>query len=98
MFDQTYDEHMMSFVQDYKINLIEPAALSDEDLARFTTDFGCVMEFLQCANDKQRMRELLSEGSPFESISTSAALVLNSCANIKIRINQNKETTNMCKA
>ena len=98
MFDQTYDEHMMSFVQDYKINLIEPAAFSDEDLAKFTTDFGCVMEFLRVSNDKQKMNELLAEGSPFESISTSAALVLNSQTNIGIKINQNKETTDMCKA
>ena len=98
MFDQTYGEHMMSFVPDYKINLLEPAALSDEDLAKFTTDFGRVMEFLKCSNDRQKMRELLAEGSPFESISTSAALVLNSCANMRIQINQDKETTNMCKA
>ena len=98
MFDQTYDEQLMSFVPDYKINLIEPAALSYEDLEKFTSDFGCVMQFLKEANDKQRMRELLAEGSSFENISTSAALVLNSCANMKIRINQNKETTDMCKA
>ena len=75
MFDQTYGEHMMSFVPDYKINLLEPAALSDEDLAQFTTDFGRIMEFLQCSNDKQRRNELLAEGSPFERSSTSAALV-----------------------
>ena len=93
-----YDERLMSFVQDYRINLIEPAALSDEDLKMFTSDFGCVMEFLRVANDKQRMQTLLAEGSPFESISTSAALVLNSCANMKIKINQNKEKTDMCKA
>ena len=98
MFDQTYDERLLRFVPDYKINLLEPAALSDEDLTKFTTDFGRVMEFLQCANDKQRMQQLLREGSPFESISTSAALVLNSCANIKIRINQDEEKTDMCKA
>ena len=98
MFGQTYDEQLLSFVPDYKINLLEPAALRDEDLAKFTSDFGRVMEFLQCANDKQRMQQLLQDGSPFESISTSAALVLNSCANMKIRINQNKESTDMCKA
>ena len=98
MFDQTYDERLLSFVQDYRINLIEPAALSDDELARFTTDFGRVMEFLKVSNDKQRMQSLLAKGSPFESISTSAALVLNSCTNMGIRINQNKEETDMCKA
>ena len=56
------------------------------------------MEFLKWSNDKQRMQELLREGSAYENISTSAALVLKSQTNIKIRINQNKETTDMCKA
>ena len=77
--DQTYDERLLSFVPDYKINLLDPAALSDEDLAQFTTGFGRVMEFLRVANDKQRRKELLAEGSPFERSSTSAALVQHKC-------------------
>ena len=56
------------------------------------------MEFLKYSNDKQKVSELLREGSPYESISTSAALVLNSCAGMGIKINQYKEKTNMCKA
>ena len=63
MFDQTYDEHMMSFVQDYKINLIEPVALSDEDLARFTTDFGCVMELQSKIDFAVRKRQTEDEGA-----------------------------------
>ena len=92
------DVRLSAFVQDYKINLIEPAALSDEDLHKFATDFRQVMEFLKYSNDKRRMTELLSEGSPYANISTSAALVLNSCAGIGIKINQKEEKTNMCKA
>ena len=79
MFKDDYDEQLMIFIQDYKINLIEPAALSDEDLAKFTSDFGCVMQFLKEANDKQKRNELLAEGSPFENISTSAAFVQHLC-------------------
>ena len=78
--DQTYDEQLLSFVPDYKINLLEPAALREEDLAKFTSDFGRVMEFLQRTNDKQRRNKLLQEGSPFEKISTSAALVQHLCS------------------
>ena len=98
MFAQTYDERLMRFAQDYTINLIEPASLSEGDLATFATDFGRVMEFLKYSNDKQKISELLREGSPYENISTSAALVLNSCAGMGIKINQYEEKTNMCKA
>ena len=56
------------------------------------------MKFLKYSNDKQKMRELLREDSSYENISTQAALVLKSCANIRIKINQKTEETNMCKA
>ena len=88
----------MKFVQDYKINLIEPAALTDDELKMFVTDFRQVMEFLKYSNDKQKMQELLREDSSYTEISTQAALVLNACSNIRIKINQNKEKTDMCKA
>ena len=77
--DTAGDKHLMRFVPDYTINLIEPATLSEEQLARFTTDFRQVMEFLKWSNDKHRISELLSEGSPYESLSTSAALVQHWC-------------------
>ena len=92
------DEHLMRFAPDYPINLIEPALLSEDQLAKFITDFRQVMEFLKYSNDKHRISELLSEGSPYESLSTSAALVLNSCAGMGLKINQKEEKMNMCKA
>ena len=88
----------MRFAPDCPINLIEPALLSEGQLAKFATDFRQVMEFLKYSNDKHRISELLSEGSPYESLSTSAALVLNSCAGMGIKINQKEEKMNMCKA
>ena len=96
--ESEYYAQLMKFVQDYKINLIEPAALTDDELKMFVTDFRQVMEFLKYSNDKAKMQELLHEDSSYTEISTQAALVLNACSNIGIKINQNKEKTNMCRA
>ena len=96
--ESKYDARLMKFVQNYKINLIEPVSLTDDELKKFTTDFRQVMEFLKYSNDKQKMQELLRMDSSYKNISTQAALVLNACTNIGIKINQNKEKTNMCKA
>ena len=98
MMDLEENKDFLPFVQNYKINLIEPAALSDEELKKFVTDFKQVMKFLKYSNDKSKMRELLNEDSSYENISTQAALVLKSCAGIGIKINQKEEKTNMCKA
>ena len=94
-----YDARLMRFAAEYKVNLIQPATLSEEDLARFASDFALVMKFLKIANDKKRVKELLEdESSPYTTISTSAALVINSCAGIGLKINEEKEETNMCQA
>ena len=99
MFDfNEENKDFMPFVQDYKINLIQPAALTDDELKKFVTDFKQVMKFLKYSNDKAKMRELLREDSSYENISTQAALVLNARAGIGIKINQKTEETNMCKA
>ena len=91
------DDRLSPFVPDYKINLIEPATMSDEDIAKFATDFGYVMLFLKHMKDKSKIMELLSmDNSPYSKISTEAAFVLNSCANIEINIGESKEETDMC--
>ena len=99
MFDfNEENKDFLPFVQNYRINLIQPAALTDEELKKFVTDFKQVMKFLKYSNDKAKMRELLREDSSYENISTQAALVLNARAGIGIKINQKTEETNMCKA
>lgn len=41
------DEKLLSYIQDYRINLIEPAKISDEEYDRFKTDLGAVMQFIK---------------------------------------------------
>ena len=43
---------LLSYVPDYKINLIEPAKISDENFDKFKTDLGAVMQFIKHQSDK----------------------------------------------
>ena len=46
------DEKLLSYIQDYRINLIEPAKISDEEYDRFKTDLGAVMQFIKHQSDE----------------------------------------------
>lgn len=50
---------MMKYVSDYRMHLIEPAALSEDELSRFHSELGTVLKFLKHANEKMCSRSLL---------------------------------------
>ena len=54
MFEVT-DEKLLSMVPDYKINLIVPAEMNDEDFEHFTTDLREVLLFLKYLRDKKKL-------------------------------------------
>lgn len=46
------DDELLSYVPNYKINLIEPAKISDEDYDKFKTDVGSVLQFIKHQSDE----------------------------------------------
>ena len=46
------NEKLLSYIPDYRINLIEPAKISDEEYDRFKTDLGAVMQFIKHQSDE----------------------------------------------
>ena len=93
-----YDPEIMSFVQDYRIHLIEPASVSDEDFSKFATDLGAVMRFIKYSKDKVRMEEILQTDPAYRELRTSAAQVLNTCTKIGLEIDEESEVMDMCQA
>ena len=43
----TKDEVILSYVQDYKLNLIVPATIRDEEFDKFHTDLGAILQFIK---------------------------------------------------
>ena len=43
----TKDEVILSYVQDYKLNLIVPATIKDDEFDKFHTDLGAILQFIK---------------------------------------------------
>ncbi len=91
------DERALRFIQDYRVFLIEPDRMTDDDFDKFSSDLGKVLKFMQRASDKEKMKELMAEDS-YSRIGRKAAQVIRDCANVDIEIDSSKEMINMCKA
>lgn len=89
---------ILAFVQNYRIHLIEPSSISEEDFKKFTTSLKQVMEFIKYSKDKKKLSELLEYDEGFRAIDRNAALVISECTNSGFHFEEGKETIDMCQA
>ena len=91
-------EKVLPFIQDYRVFMIDPMEMSDNDLQKLNSSLREVLEYIKYQRDKARMEKLLNEDSKFSCLETNAALVINAMTNAGIAIDPNKEVVNMCEA
>lgn len=92
------NEKILPFVSDYKINLIEPQRMSDEEINRFHTDLREVLLYIKYSKEKEKLMELLKNDTVFRNLKTETAIMLNTLTNSELKINEEKEETSMCLA
>jgi len=92
------DRAIVPFVQDYRLHLIEPAAMQDEEIARFTTSLREVMLFIKYSKDKDKLFEIVNNDEKFKVLEQKAAQVINTVTGAGLKIEEGEETVDMCKA
>lgn len=97
MFDITSEE-VLRYIPDYKINLIAPAEMTDEEINQFQTDFREVMLLVKYSKDKEYLKKLVSEDTHFRNMNAKTARVISTVTGIKIELEDAKEEVNMCQA
>lgn len=92
------DPEILSFVTDYRLNLLSPASMTDEELNRFTTSLREVMLFIKYSNDKAKLNEMLQKDKGFKNLDKRAANVISMVTGSKFEVKEEEEDVNMCKA
>lgn len=92
-------EKLEPFFQDYKLFLVEPEMLQEEELNLLQTDLKEVMVFMKYQKDKQKMKELLEHTEKLKYLDARAAMVINSVTKLNIKLNKEESgEVNMCQA
>ena len=89
---------VMKYVSDYRMHLIEPAALSEDELSQFHSELGTVLKFLKHANEKEKLERLVEEDPAYQRVSREGADVISVCAGIRMEESEESEVVNVCKA
>lgn len=95
----TDDPAILRYVQDYKLNLIVPAELTEEALKKFHSSLREVLSFIKYSKDKEQMNRLIEENSArFSRMEKEAVAVINLFTGTNIEIKEEEEVIDMCKA
>lgn len=92
------DDAIMQYVPDYKINLIAPEQMSDDEIKEFKSSLKEVMLYIKYSKDKAKLQEIAQEDPNFLSMDRQAAEVINVTTNSRLKYPEGKETINMCLA
>ena len=91
------DKKLLEYIQDYKIYLIDPAKLTEEDLKKFSTSLREVLGYIKYSKDKTKLRNYIAH-NPRMKLEEEAAQVIKTITKTPIKIKTGGEKTNMCQA
>lgn len=100
LYDMLYpvDKGILAMIDNYTINLIAPDRIPEGDLQKFRTNFREVMEFIKYSKDKIKLKELVSHNERYVKMDKKAAMVIETCTNTGLKIEEDEEVVNMCQA
>ena len=91
-------EKVLPFIQDYRVFMIDPMEMNDNDLRKLNSSLREVLHCIKVQKDKQEMRELLQTDDRFARLDRDAAMVIRTMTNTKFKIDDHSEVVNMCEA
>jgi len=89
------NDAIKSYVPDYKLNIISPADMEDEEFAKFSTDLGFAMEVIK--HQSSDADEVI-ERTNHRMIDRDTALFLNTAVKLNLQYEEDTGGVDMCKA
>ena len=88
---------LLKYVQDYRIHLIDPFSLTDEELGKFSTSLREVLGYIKYSGDKKQLHSF-TDNNPRMTMEADAVRVIRTVTNTPVEIQKEAEEVNMCKA
>lgn len=88
----------MQYVPDYKVNLIAPGNMAEEEIEEFHSSLKEVMLYIKYSKDKKKLQEVTEKNKNFRSLERQAAEVIRVITNSKLKYQKGQGAVDMCAA
>ncbi|MBR3841633.1 MAG: Rpn family recombination-promoting nuclease/putative transposase [Erysipelotrichales bacterium] len=94
----TSNENILKYIPEYKLNLVSPHEMTDEEIEKFETSVRYLIECRKYAENKVKLKEIMDNNEIYSKLDRETAEVINLHMNMKLKYEENEEEINMCKA
>ena len=91
------DRSILKFVPDYKINLVAPYNMSDEDFEKFETTLAKALKFIKYSKDDLALQNVLDNDKVYENIDRETAELIRDVTNSEMEFEEG-QVINVCLA
>lgn len=92
------DEKLLALVPDYRINLVSPASMNDEDFRQFKTGVGLVLGYIKYSKDRAALNQHVSDDTRYRNVDVETARLINALTDSRLVVAEGEEKVDMCKA
>ena len=90
------DKQILQFVPDYKLNLLSPDLLDEQDFDKFRTSLGAAMQFLKHQHDDNM--DWIQNNQRMQAIDRNTADFIQTTTGTDLHLKDDDEVINMCRA
>ena len=87
---------LLKYIQDYRIHLIDPSRLTEEELEKFSTSLREVLGYIKYSTNGKQILDF-AENNPRMMMDADAARVIRTITNTPVEIPEEEERVDMCK-
>ena len=88
-------EDILRYTADYRLNLIAPFELSDEEIDEFQSNMREIMRYIKYSKDKNALNRVVHEQERFKSVERDAVEIMNVATHSNMRIDEGKESVDV---
>ncbi len=90
------DKRILGFVPDYKINLISPYDITEDDFNKFNTTLAEVLKYIKYSKNKELLKNVLASDNVFKQMDRESAELINEVTGSGLEFDKGKKMVNVC--
>ncbi len=94
----TQNANILKFIPNYKINLLSPYNIKDNEFDKFKSSLAEVLKYIKYSNDENALKNVLENDKVYENIDRETAELIRDVTGSNLKFEDGKEQINMCKA
>ncbi|MBR6288947.1 MAG: Rpn family recombination-promoting nuclease/putative transposase, partial [Acholeplasmatales bacterium] len=97
MLDMEKYQFIKDWIYNYKLHLISPYEINDEEFSKLTSEMRFVLKYIKYSDDEMKL-EIVKNDIDFKKVSNEAVGLINEVTNSEFEKNTEGGYVNMCKA